>query len=121
MTKRIWMVIASAALLTAQHSHAGKGKETTITGLVVDTGCYISHDSKGEKHAKCAATCAKAGVPLALLDEGSGTLYIPVAVDHKNQNEKLMPFIEQKVKVTGIVMEKGGVKGLSIQSVEAAK
>ena len=58
--------------------------------------------------------------PLALLDEASGTLYIPVATDHKNQNLKLMPFIEKKVKVTGTLVEKGGVKGFAIKTVEAA-
>ena len=93
----------------------------TMTSLVIDTGCYMSHNSKGEKHTTCVTACAKAGVPLALLDEASGTLYIPVATDHKNQNEKLMPFIEQKVKVTGSIVEKGGLKGFAIKTVEAAK
>ena len=91
-----------------------------MTALVVDSGCYMSHDSKGDKHVTCATSCAKAGVPLALLDD-SGVLFIPVASDHKNQNEKLMPFIEKRVKVTGTVMEKGGVKGFAIKTVEAAK
>jgi hypothetical protein len=71
------------------------------------------------KHTTCATTCAKAGVPLALLDEKSGTVYLPIAMDHKNQNLKLMPFIEKRVKVAGTLMEKGGVKGIVIKTVEA--
>lgn len=114
-------LLAFATLAIAQHDHGDKGKEMTMTGLVVDTGCYMSHDSKGEKHIGCANACAKAGVPLALLDEASGTLYIPVASDHKNQNAKLMPFIEKKVTVTGTLIEKGGVKGFAIKTVVAAK
>ena len=94
-----------------------KGKEMTLTATVVDTGCYLSHDTKGEKHVKCATACAKAGVPLALLDE-KGTVWLPVAMDHKNQNEKLMAFIEKRVKVTGTVVEKGGMKGLFVKTVE---
>lgn len=123
MKTTILMIIAGAtlAMAQAQHDHADHGKEMTMTSLVVDTGCYLSHDSKGEKHESCATACAKAGVPLALLDEANGTLYIPVASDHKNQNEKLMPFIEKRVKVTGTLMEKGGVKGFVIKTVEAAK
>ena len=113
------MLLAGATLAMAQHDHDDHSKEITMTSLVVDTGCYMSHNSKGEKHISCATACAKAGVPLALLDESTGTLYIPVASDHKNQNEKLMPFIEKKVKVTGTVIEKGGVKGFAIKSVEA--
>src|SRR5215470_19767385 len=101
------MRFLAACLLTV----AAYGSDVTITGTVVDTGCYLSHDTKGEKHIKCATTCANAGVPLAILDESSGTVYLPVAMDHKNQNAKLMPFIEKKVKVSGTLVEKGGVKG----------
>ena len=50
----------------------------------------------------------------------SGKVYMPVAADHKNQNLKLMPFIEKKVKVTGTTVEKGGVNGIAIKTVEAA-
>jgi hypothetical protein len=96
-----------------------KGKTVSITGIVVDTGCYVSHDSKGEGHSKCAEACAKNGVPLAILDE-HGTLFMPIAVEHKDQNAKLMPFIEKRVKVTGTVMEKGGLKGIAVKTVEPA-
>lgn len=106
-----------AALAVAHEGHGGKA--ISFTGTVVDTGCYVSHDSKGEAHRQCAETCAKAGVPLALLDE-KGILYMPIAVEHKDQNAKLMPFIEKKVKVTGTVMEKGGLKGIAIKTVEPA-
>lgn len=121
MKTRIWAFALAAAAAAAQHHHGGKGKEVEFTGLVVDTGCYISHNSKGDKHTACATSCARAGVPLAILEDATNVVYIPIAVDHKNQNEKLMPFIERKVKVTGTVMEKGGVKGVAIKVVEAVK
>ena len=85
----------------------------------MDTGCYVSHNSKGETHAKCAEACAKNFVPLAILDE-HGTLFMPIAVEHKNQNAKLMPFIEKRVKVSGTILEKGGLKGIAIKTVEPA-
>ena len=87
-----------------------------FTAAVVDTGCYVSHDSKGPSRAACAETCAKAGVPLALLDEKTGAVYLPIASDHKNQNERLMPFIEKRVKVTGTVVTKGGMTGIVIKT-----
>jgi hypothetical protein len=46
---------------------------------------------------------------------------MPVAADHKNQNTKLMAFIEKKVKVTGTLVEKGGLAGITIKTVEAAQ
>ena len=102
------------------HDDDVHGKPIKLTGMVVDTGCYLSHNSKGPEHVACATTCAKAGVPLAILDD-KGKLYTVVAADHKNPNLKLMPFIEKKVKIDGTLMEKGGLTGISIKTVEAAE
>ncbi len=98
-----------------------KGKSVTISGEIVDTACYIGHDSKGAGHAKCAAMCAKAGIPLALLDSQSGLLYLPVSLDHKNPNEKLLPFVEKKVQVAGTVVEKAGMRGIVIRQITEAR
>jgi hypothetical protein len=38
-----------------------------------------------------------------------------------NQNLKLIPYIEKKVKVSGTSPEKGDVKGIAIKTVEAAE
>jgi hypothetical protein len=111
----LWCVVLLSGLAAQQP------KTITLTGLVVDTGCYLSHDTKGEKHIKCATACAKAGVPLAILEEKTGTVYLPVAVDHKNPNDKLMTFIEKKVTVTGTLFEKGGVNGIGIKTVAGAE
>jgi hypothetical protein len=119
MSKTFITVFAAIGMLALAHD-APKGKTVTMTGTVVDTGCYVSHDSKGESHAKCAEACAKNGVPLAIVDE-HGTLFMPIAVEHKDQNARLMPFIEKRVKVTGTVLEKGGLKGIAIKTVEVAQ
>ena len=118
MTKTILTILAAAALVLGHDNHE-KGKDITVTGLVVDTGCYMAHNSTGAAHETCATACAKKGVPLAILDQASGKLFMAVAADHKNQNDKLMPFVEKKVKATGILMENGGVKGLAIKTVVA--
>jgi hypothetical protein len=119
MKRSLWLGVSlTLSILFAHEGH--KGTPITVTGTVVDTGCYVTHDSKGPEHATCAAACAKNGVPLAILDN-SGKLYLPIAADHKNQNLKLMPYIEKKVKVTGTSLEKGGVQGIAIKTVEAAE
>ena len=97
-----------------------KLKPITLIGTVVDTGCYMVHDGIGADHAECATECAKKGIPLAILD-GEGKVYLPLGVDHKNPNDQLMPFIEKKVKVAGTVVERGGLSGIAIKTVEAAK
>jgi len=112
------ILVLCAGFVFAHEGH--DGTPITLTGTVVDTGCYLTHDSKGPDHASCAMACAKNGVPLAIVD-GSGKMYISVASDHQNPNLKLMNFIEKKVKVTGTLLQKGGVSGIAIKTVDAAR
>jgi len=113
-------VLCLFALVVWAHSDKA-GKAITLAATVVDTGCYLGHGATGDKHVSCAAACARAGVALALLDSSTGTLYLPVAMDHKNPNPRLLPFVEKRVKVTGILHEKGGMKGIMIKTIEASK
>ena len=89
------------------------------TGLGILAFTEFTIPTIGEKHTDCATMCAKNGVPLAIVD-AAGKVYMPVAADHKNQNAKLMPFVEKKVKVSGTLLEKGGLAGLTIKTIEAA-
>lgn len=97
------------------------GKPITLTGVIVDTACYIGHNTMGPDHAKCAAMCARAGIPLAVLEPKSGSLYLPLGLDHKSPNDRLLPFVEKTVRIKGTVIEKGGIRGLVIQEISAAK
>jgi hypothetical protein len=114
-------ILALVWLPTALFAHEPvKGKAIAVTGVVIETGCYFSHDGIGEKHLECATACAKAGVPLAILEDKTGFVYLPVAADHKNQNPRLMPFLERRVKVDGVLYQRGGMRGLVIKNVAAA-
>ena len=97
-----------------------KLKPITVVGTVVDTGCYLVHDGIGPDHAKCATECARKGIPLAILD-ADGKLYLPLAVNHANPNTQFMPYIEKKVKVTGTLVERGGMAGIAVKTVEPAR
>ncbi len=123
---RIQAIAAIAALsiatVVAQHNHDDHGgKSAEITGQVIDIACFVGHNSSGAKHAKCAEACARAGNPLAIYDESTKSIYLSISNDHSNPNTKLMPFIEKKVKVTGKLLEKAGVKGIAIEKVAAAE
>ena len=110
--------IAMLLVPTPSASHEPpKGSSITIVGHVVDTACYLTHGAQGEKHIECA----KEGIPLAILDEDSSTLYLPLASKHhKHANAELMPFIEKSVKVKGVVMERNGMKAVLIEKIEEA-
>lgn len=114
----LFAAVALPALLSA--SDEATLKPITVIGTVVDTGCYLVHDGIGPDHEQCARECAKKGIPLAILD-ANGKIYLPLGVDHENPNTRLMPFIEKKVKVTGTSVERGGLSGITIRTIEAAK
>lgn len=116
------ILLAATGLLTfaVLAFASAAGTPATIYGEVIGTACYLGHDTRGDDHAKCAEMCAKSGIPLAILDAAADILYLPIATDHKNPNDKLMPYIEKKVKVTGTVIEKSGMKGIVIEKIEPA-
>ncbi len=113
-------VLASAVALGLYAHDELKGKAVSFTGTVVDSGCYFAHEGMEKGHASCATMCARNGIPLAIVDD-SGKLYMVLGNDHKNPNTRLMPFVEKRVKVTGTLVEKGGMSGLSIKTIDAAE
>jgi len=117
--KKILLAAALSAALLSAHDPK-KGAATSITGTVVDVACFVGHDSIGEKHVTCAEACARAGNPLAIYDATAKKLYLPIAMDHKNPNTKLMPFIEKKVTAKGRVITKAGMTGIVIDAVTPA-
>ena len=59
MIRRVPLLV-SVLLGAAVFAHdEPKGKPVTMTGTVVDTGCYMSHNGIGEKHVDCATACAR--------------------------------------------------------------
>ncbi len=105
----------------AQHAHRSQAQETTIVGEVIDPVCYLSHGSTGKAHRSCAEYCVKQGIPLAILEEKTGRVYLSLPVDHSNPNAKLKDFIAETVRVTGTVYSKGGLTGIHIKSVERTR
>ena len=121
-------VFLGAVLLVVGTAHLGLAHEKksaekkTFVGHVVDLACYVGHSSIGDSHRECATTCAKAGIPLAILDQQTQTLYVPLAKNHHAPaNAELMPFVEKDVRVTGTVVEKDGMKAILLESVAAVK
>ena len=117
VNKAALLVLAAAvtaAGLIAHEGHAGKSK---IVGEVIDTVCYVSHDSRGPEHAECARDCARQGISLGILEEKTGHVFISLPVDHSNPNAKLLDHVAQRVEITGTVYSKGGLRGIFVESV----
>ncbi|MGE5174972.1 MAG: hypothetical protein ACM3JJ_01245 [Hyphomicrobiales bacterium] len=93
-------------------------KPTTMTGEIVDLGCYLGHGARGEKHAECATKCIAGGMPMGLLT-AKGGLYL-LTMDHANADpfNHAKDWAAKQVKVTGQESERDGMKSLEVSSAE---
>lgn len=98
------------------------GKESNITGTVIDVSCKFGNGLSGAEHQMCSQVCADNGLPLAILGS-DGKLYVPVTPEMpgKGQNSKLREFAEQKVSVRGKVFAAGGAQVIQIETIVASK
>jgi hypothetical protein len=118
------LALAGGSVLAAAPALAQEEAEdaaNTITAQVVDMSCYLAAGLKGADHKMCSEVCAKAGVPLVFLGE-DGNLYLPIsmAMPSASFNEKLIEHAEQKVKVTGKVVERSGSHAIVVDKIAAA-
>jgi hypothetical protein len=101
--------------------HGAGGKEITVEGELVDMSCYMAHEGKGPKHAECAKMCVMGGAPLGLLAK-DGTVYLLVD-DHSSAKAKkpyadAKKLVAEKVKLSGDLHERGGLKTIVVETVE---
>ena len=93
----------------------------SVTGEVVDSACWIKSGAKGESHRTCAQKCADAGIPLALVEDGTNKLVWLYSVDDmETPTKELRPYAGRKVTVTGTWAERGGAKILLVDKITPA-
>ena len=124
-TARLLLAAAAAlaSLLPAARLQAQAGKEITVTGEIVDLSCYVKMGALGRDHKECAVGCAKAGMPMSLLEDGTGKLYLLVSdKEFESVNAKLQPLektvAQKSVSIRGRAYEKGGQMLLEILQVK---
>ncbi|MCI0405097.1 MAG: hypothetical protein L0209_03325 [candidate division Zixibacteria bacterium] len=116
-------LFASAAVLasdTKGKTEATPKTEVKLVGEVICLSCYVDHESKGPKHAACAASCAKRGVPMGILEDKTGRVFM-VVKGHTGANEALAPFAGKKVALSGRWLERGGARIFNLNTVAEAK
>lgn len=127
-------LIAVAALLTlvaAAPPPAPKGpkKQVTVTGEILDMGCFISRGLRDELHRECATKCLAMGVPMGLLGADS-TVYIltqnhdramePSAFQPPDPFAQCKGWAAKQVAVTGFVWERKGYKEIEVKTARLA-
>jgi len=116
------LVLATALFLFGALAYAAEKSAAapkTVTGEVVDLGCYLGSGMKGTGHKECASTCIAKGMPMGLLTS-KGVLYV-LTMNHDNAD----PFNQAKqyaggqVKITGPVSMRNGTRSLEVNAVAA--
>ncbi len=101
-----------------EHEHAGGG-EITIKGELVDSLCYVAMAAKGPGHKQCAIDCAKAGIPISIVEDGTGKMYTVLPKEDKTgYPESVISKMGDKVTLKGDLYENGGNKYVAVESVE---
>ena len=112
-----------AAVAVAHQGGSGKAataapKQVTLRGEIVDTGCYLAHGARGEKHKGCANKCIANGMPMGLLT-ADGALYL-LTLDHDDADpfNRAKELTAQTVDVTGTVLSRSGMKAINVTGVK---
>jgi hypothetical protein len=119
----LFVNVVAAAHDPKPHTEAKKAtQEMSITGEVIEPGCFLIHGARGAEHKSCAEMCAKGGSTLTVLDEKTNTLYIPISPEHgKDPDEKLLPYAGERVTIKGLAITKYGYHAIAIKSVIRAE
>jgi hypothetical protein len=114
-------IIAAGSAAAQERPGRETARDVTLTADVIDLSCKVVHGLSGPDHRMCAEVCADKGIPLALFVDGQ--VYVPVSMDMPGtgSNAQLKPFAEQKVQVTGKVIDRGGLKSIVIAEIKAAE
>lgn len=105
----------SAVVFVLALAAPGFAKTETVTGQIVDVGCYkLDKSNTGVDHKMpkgdtkdCAIGCAKAGRPMAILT-ADGKVYELAGGLAADKNAKIVPHVGHTVEVTGDVMDHDG-------------
>ena len=118
---------ASARSTMAHDQHSMPGMKSgarsaarSLTGEVVDMGCWLGHAARGEKHVSCATKCLNQGMPMGLLTS-NGMLYL-VTLDHDDADpyNQMKTMAGKNVTVTGEILTRSGMRAIEASKVRLA-
>jgi len=119
------LALGSAALADDMGNMGSAGamasKKVTLTGNVVDLSCYLGSGAHGASHASCAKACLLKGQPFGIQTSDGNIVTILGNGPGASYADKIAPFVEQKVTVTGTELTGHGITGIQIDTISAAK
>jgi hypothetical protein len=119
MTMRTWAaaLVLVAASVRGEQPASPAGPELTLAGEVVDMHCYLTRGARGPEHAGCANACLSRGVTPGFRAE-DGRLFVLLAERPFSVKEVVAGLAGKRVTLRGVLVERDGVKGVQVKSVE---
>jgi hypothetical protein len=110
--KTIVSILSGLGLALAANSVLAKdqAKQATVTGEVLDLGCYLEFGASGASHAGCARKCIQGGRPVGLKSSDQRIFLLIGAPE--TLNNQLAPFAAKTVTVTGKVVYRDGINAI---------
>ncbi|SYZ74152.1 exported hypothetical protein [Candidatus Zixiibacteriota bacterium] len=92
--------------------------KATLTGELVDMGCYTSMGAKGADHKSCALKCIKGGMPMGLLTSDGNLYLLTMSHDNADPYNNAKTMAADQVSVTGPTFVKNGIKTLEVDEIK---
>ena len=108
------VLLVGIATISAQP----KGQRITATGEVVELWCYLEAGDRGPAKKDCATACAKAGNPVALVDDKGQVFVLAGLKSHQPAQELLLNKMSERVTVTGTLVKNPSVQMIYVDSVK---
>ena len=119
------LVLAQEKESKAEQTEKVKPRKVNVIGRIIDSECYMKMGDMAlaDDHDGCAEACAEGGIPLAILEDKTNNVYFTTnaGMSMVSTNEKLMPYLGERVSIKGKLIERGGAKLLVITSIEKTK
>src|SRR5947199_10792458 len=97
----------------------GGVKSVSLNCAVIGSFSYATIVAKGTSHNQCGIDCAHKGIPVGLLEPGTGKIHILLPTKDKTAlSDEVINKMGETVTVTGHEHMKGGLAFLTAESVK---
>ena len=119
MTRGMTFAWTGLLVALAWGGAAVSAAQQTIRGEVVDPAAYLKEGRRGIDAENETYEAVDGGQTLALLEDGTDTLYLFLAEEPgEDPNELVYDYVNRQVTVTGEVYERSGLRGIVATAVE---
>ena len=119
MVKKFVVATLGVALALGSVGILSAADSSTVTGHLRDGFCYTIMGAHGKSHHACAVKCAKAGIPVMLVQDKTekGFILLPPK-DAQALPADVLDKMEQDVTLTGHEFSKNGISYFQVESVK---